>query len=266
MKNYILIVALTALHTIEAQPPLDTIYANSSKNVALFFPKPIRQAITGTTRFLFTYNREKPQHFGLLQAHPGPESNLLIVTEDGSLYSYILAYSNTLPQFNYFITNKESIGNETPLQPIPKSLINTTDSITNRVTYLRKFSDYIGNNPKRPLATNSTNDIQLQLRKPVYYGSETYLALEMSNYSGINFEIEYLAIYRISGSKKRKASLQRIPLEPIYIHNKPDTIFHGVKYHFIYVVPKFVLTEKERLQVGIHERNGSRKLQLTTSL
>lgn len=58
MKNYILIVALTALHTIEAQPPLDTIYANSSKNVALFFPKPIRQAITGTTRFLFTYNRE----------------------------------------------------------------------------------------------------------------------------------------------------------------------------------------------------------------
>lgn len=51
MKNYILIVALTALHTIEAQPPLDTIYANSSKNVALFFPKPTAKQSQGLLVF-----------------------------------------------------------------------------------------------------------------------------------------------------------------------------------------------------------------------
>ncbi len=44
---------------------LDTIYANDTKNVALFFPEPIRQGITGSDNFVFTYNREKEQYFGL---------------------------------------------------------------------------------------------------------------------------------------------------------------------------------------------------------
>ena len=47
-----------------AQMHIDTIYANEKKNVALFFPNPIRQAITGTSHFVFNYNREKEQYFG----------------------------------------------------------------------------------------------------------------------------------------------------------------------------------------------------------
>lgn len=59
---------------------LDTIYANDQKNVALFFPDPIRQGITGSENFVFTYNREHQQHLGLLQATPGNESNLLVIS------------------------------------------------------------------------------------------------------------------------------------------------------------------------------------------
>ena len=53
-----------------SSPILDTIFANESKIVALFFPAPIRQGITGAENFVFTYNREQEQHFGLLQASP----------------------------------------------------------------------------------------------------------------------------------------------------------------------------------------------------
>ena len=114
MKTYITLLLLICSMSISAQQPLDTIYANDQKNVALFFPNPIRQGITGASNFVFTYNREKEQYFGLLQAKPGTESNLLTVTSDGRVYSYILKYSEKLPELNYFINENESIGSELP--------------------------------------------------------------------------------------------------------------------------------------------------------
>ena len=92
MKAIIIIAITLFTNLIIAQQTLDTIYANDKKNVALFFPEPIRQGITGTSNFVFTYNREKEQYFGLLQATPGTESNLLTVTKNGQVYSYILKY------------------------------------------------------------------------------------------------------------------------------------------------------------------------------
>ena len=94
---------------------LDTIYANDTKNVALFFPDPIKQGITGSVNFVFTYNREKEQHFGLLQASPGEESNLLIINRNGAVFSYIVRYKKQLSKLNYFIPGTQSIGNEKPV-------------------------------------------------------------------------------------------------------------------------------------------------------
>ena len=94
---------------------LDTIYANDTKNVALFFPEPIRQGITGSDNFVFTYNREREQYFGLLQAKPGKESNLLVVNRNGSIFSYIVSYKKQLSKLNYFIPLSNSIGNEKPI-------------------------------------------------------------------------------------------------------------------------------------------------------
>ncbi|HAF76057.1 MAG TPA: conjugal transfer protein TraN, partial [Maribacter sp.] len=70
MKKYIITSLFMAVSTfaprhclaqVTAQDTIliDTIYANDTKNVALFFPEPIRQGITGAENFIFTYNREK---------------------------------------------------------------------------------------------------------------------------------------------------------------------------------------------------------------
>ena len=66
MKTLIVSILVCFMNHLGAQNPLNIIYANEHMNVALFFPKPIRQAITGNSHFVFTYNRETPQYFGLL--------------------------------------------------------------------------------------------------------------------------------------------------------------------------------------------------------
>src|SRR6056297_855997 len=177
MKVTILLLLLTSSISISAQRPLDTIYANDNKNVTLFFPNPIRQSVTGASHFIFTYNLEKQQHFGLLQAKPGLESNLLTVTIDGMVYSYILKYSKELSKLNYFINEEGSIGNEAPAvkpvkQEIKPSIINE-----NRVAYFQRACDYLLKSNYQTIGTIHKKGIKLQLQKMVYDGSEVYLVM-----------------------------------------------------------------------------------------
>jgi len=266
MKTIVILISLIVSSSIHAQVILDTLYANNKKNVALFFPKPIRQGITGASHFVFTYNRETKQYFGLLQAQPGEASNLLIVTDDGQVYSYILKYAEQLPKLNYFMSKTESIGTEVPLLVKPKPKQIALDSMEKSLAYYKSFSKYLlKTNPKR-LASKKRNGIKLQLQKMVYHKSVTFLVMEVSNTSGITFETNFLKVYSVSGNKKRKASYQRLEMKPIYICNHPYRIWNGQLLRFVYVLPKYVLGDKEKLLVELQELNGGRKVKLETRL
>lgn len=245
---------------ITAQQSLDTIYANNKKNVALFFPEPIRQGITGTDNFVFTYNREKEQYFGLLQATPGTESNLLAVTKDGQVYSYILKYKEQLKKLNYFISSKASIGNEQPKEIKQKLVKQSQSPYASRTAYFKKFSKYLLNSKSDKLAIKRKKGMKLKLHKMVYDVSEVYLVMEVENYSGINFEIDYINVYRTNGNKKKKASYQKLLIKTVYEHNIPAIVETEKSQSFVLVLPKFVLGEDEKLLLEIKELRGSRKV------
>lgn len=182
---------------------LDTIFANEKKSVALFFPNPIRQAITGAEHFVFNYNREKQQYFGLLQATLGAESNLLTITENGQVYSYILKYKKQLKKLNYFISEKESVGNEKPIKIAVKQQKPIINEEASRIPNYQKFSEYLLSSKLKNIATKRKKGVKVQLQKVAYNASEVYLVIEIGNNSKINFEIDYLNIYRTNGNKKK---------------------------------------------------------------
>lgn len=257
MKNYIIYtIALVFSNTAIAQQKLDTIYANDKKNVALFFPEPIRQGITGTSNFVFTYNREKEQYFGLLQATSGTESNLLAVTKNGQVYSYILKYKEQLPKLNYFIKSYESIGSERPIVLKQEPIVQPPS----RIDYFKKFCNHLLKSNYTSISTKRRQGIKLKLQKMVYNASEVYLVLEIKNKSEIDFKIDYLNVYRVNGNKKRKASYQKLLIQADYMQEMPSTVQVGKSCRFVYVLPKFVLGDSEKLQVELKELNGSRKV------
>ncbi|WP_445956545.1 DUF4138 domain-containing protein [Yeosuana sp.] len=262
MKKYILIGLTICSNYIIAQQKLDTIFANDKMNVSLFFPNQIRQGITGTENFVFTYNREKEQYFGLLQANPGEESNLLIITNDGQVYSYILKYSEHISKLNYFIQEEESIGNEKP--KISELIIvkDTLMDINDKTIYYKKFSEYLLRSKLCPIETKRNKGMVLRLLKVAYNKDDVYLVMEIRNHSGIDFEIDYLNVSRVQGNKKRKASYQSLEQEVIYKHDMPKAVGNNNAKRLVYVLPKFVLGENEKLQIELRELKGSRKLVL----
>ena len=243
---------------------MDTIYANNHKNVALFFPQPIRQGITGAENFVFTYNREKEQYFGLLQAAPGTESNLLTITADGQVYSYILKYADQLSKLNYFISEGKSIGNEKPEIKTKKIIKEAIDPYRDRTAYFERFSAYVLKTKLEPLATKRKMGMRLQLQKVIYQVNEVYLVIEIKNKSGIDFEIDYLNIYRTNGNNKRKASFQKLKQQVIHKHKMPHAIKNGERRRFVYVLPKMVLGTNEKLLLELQELKGSRRIKLVS--
>lgn len=275
MKNYIIISALVFAFAplpcsaqINAKPPLilDTIYANEQKNVALFFPEPIRQGITGSDKFVFTYNREKEQYFGLLQAKPGDDSNLLIINRDGSIFSYIVRYKKQLSKVNYFIQNYSSIGNEKPLVSATVSIDSLDEKIDNKAQSFEKFCSYLINRKQKIGKIKKRNEgIVLSVENIVFDKSALYFVIEIKNKSSLGYDLNFLNLSVETRQKGKKKSLQKLYQKPVFKYNIPSRVKEGETARLVYVVPKFSLSDDRRAILELNEKNGERKVELKIS-
>jgi len=245
---------------------LDTIYANDQKNVALFFPEPIRQGVTGSDNFIFTYNRDKEQYFGLLQAKPGKESNLLVINKNGSIFSYIVVYKKQLSKLNYFVPALSSIGNERPEKAEPVIVDAPKKSIDNKAYYYQKFCSYLLNRKQRIGNIKRQNEgIVLSIENIVFDKEELYFVIQIKNTSTLDYDLNFLQLSVQTRQKGKKKSLQNIYQEPLYIHNRPTRVAENETVRMVHVLPKFSLSNDRRAVLELNERDGERNLSLKVS-
>jgi hypothetical protein len=248
---------------MNAQQPLDTIYANDTKNVALFFPEPIRQGITGSDNFVFTYNREKEQYFGLLQATPGEESNLLVINKDGAVFSYIIRYREKLSKLNYFVPLSSSIGNE---KPIIKDWVETETSVKSLDLdndYYQKFCSNLLEGKKRIRRLKKQHQgIVLSVKNIVFDKEELYFVIQIKNNSTLDYDLNFLNLSIETRQKGKRKSLQRLYQEPVFKAGLPSKIGANEKARFVYVMPKFSLSNDRRVLLELNEKNGERNVKL----
>ncbi len=270
MKNSIIIVLvfISAFAKVNAQTThlLDTIYANDTKNVALFFPEPIRQGITGSDNFVFTYNREKEQYFGLLQAKPGKESNLLVINRNGSIFSYIVRYKSQLSKLNYFIPLSNSIGNERPIAKDSVLVESSEELVDNSTYYYQKFCSYLLERKQRIGRIKKRNEgIILNVENIVFDKDELYFVIEIENTSTLDYDLNFLNLSIETRQKGKRKSLQRLYKEPIYKHNLPSKIKENETARFVYVLPKFSLSDDRRAILELNEKDGERNIEMKLS-
>ncbi|WP_026809921.1 DUF4138 domain-containing protein [Arenibacter latericius] len=275
MKNYAIIFGclfLSALRICTAQTPeqpqiaLDTIYANDKKNVALFFPEAIRQGITGSNNYIFTYNREREQYYGLLQATPGEESNLLVVSSNGSIFSYIVKYNKELTKLNYFITDSNSIGKENEIGTVVSNRAQFLDTIDSEVPYYKRFCKYLLQEKKKIGRIKKRNQgIVLSLDNIVFNKKELYFVIKLVNNSSLDYDLNFLDLSLETRQKGKRKSLQKLIKEPVFKYNLPNRVVKGGMVRLVYVVPKFSLSNDRRMTFNLNEKNGQRDIELKVS-
>lgn len=264
MKNFYLFL-LCLLSVVGRAQTTDTIFANEHHNVAVFFPEKIRQAVVGAENFVFSYSQEHPQYFGLLKASPGSHSNLLAITVDGQIYSYIVAHREKLPQLLHFLKKEVSQGTEIPSEALPKSINwrmpGAVDSI-HEVSEIEKKARFYYSSSSDKLKEKKRGGIKFRVNEFVYDDGEVYAIFEVANNSKIDFEMGYLHLYLVKGTKRRNSSYQKVLQEPLFRFRNPKTIKHGERKRFVYVFPKFTVGEKQRAEIELRENKGNREVNL----
>ncbi|PXX23756.1 DUF4138 domain-containing protein [Arenibacter sp. ARW7G5Y1] len=258
---------LIFMASVEAQnvKVTDTIFANEQMTVSMFFPDPIRQGITGSSNYAFSFNRERAQNLGLLQATLGEESNLLVVTQNGSVYSFLLWYSQKLEKLNYFIDISDRIGHERT-GPSMDSKGNLCMADSDTVPINDKTLDYpklcaqLLRNPRPFDQIKYKDGVTVRMTKSIYYLNEVYVVFEIENGSQIDFEINSLDLYKVNGNNKRKSSYQETHLFPVYKFQIPKVVLRDRSVQFVSVYTKFTLGARESLLVKLEELNGDRDL------
>ncbi|WP_431129516.1 DUF4138 domain-containing protein [Flagellimonas flava] len=268
MKKLIILLSLGLFYPVHATntKTLDTIYANSTMTMALFFPSDIKQGITGSEHFVFTYNREKEQNLGLLKAVKGEPSNLLVITTDGKVYSYILKYAEHLENPNRFISVQESIGDakrEARGDILEVDDMDVNISVNANPELLHRSCESLLKLPEEKHIRKKEAGIVLSLKNLKYHGDNVFLQFEIENKSGVRFDFDYLKIFKVNGNQKRNASYQELPLEPVYVHNKPSQILPNTKAKMVYVVPKFAIAKNEKIAAQLQELGTTRKVVLS---
>lgn len=266
MKNHLFIsvfILMSNFTNAQNDLVLDTIYANDQKNVALFFPEPIRQGITGSDNFVFTYNRESEQYLGLLQAKPGKESNLLVVNRDGSVFSYIIKYKERLSKLNYFIPMSSRIGNERPIANDSIEVANSEVKITTKERYYKRFCSYLLDRKQRMSRLKRRKEgIVLSVENIVFDKDELYFVIQIKNNSSLDYDLNFLNLSIETRQKGKKKSLQKLYQEPLFQYNVPSRIAKNETVRLVYVLPKFSLSNERRAVLELNEKDGERNLKL----
>jgi hypothetical protein len=264
----IILLSVLAINKSTAQKSevLDTIYANDQMNVALFFHDPIRQGITGADNFVFTYNREKQQFFGLLQAKPGKESNLLVINQDGFIFSYIVRYRKQLSKLNYFIPQVSSIGNEKPLYADSLKAKEPEMILENKSGHYRRFCSYLLDRKQQIGRIKKRNEgIVLSVLNIVYDKEELYFVIQIENKSSLAYDLNFLNLSIKTLQKAKRKSLQKLVQDPLFKYNVPTRIKENETVKLVYILPKFSLSNDRRAIVELNEANGERNLKLNIS-
>ena len=252
-------VLFTVLSSIPAKgQALDTLYANAHQVVSLSFESPIQKGITGSADFAFSFNQDKAETLGLLQAQAGKESNLLVRTVDGKLYGFVLAYRENLDRLHHFVPITHELKN-----PDPKKTIGPieTDSITSTTAYKNDYAQNCQKLLEHPRSFHHIKrqkGLRIRMAESLYHNNAVYILYELKNRSGIPYELGQLQLFKVLGTQKRKASYQELPIVPLYTHHQPKVIGSGASIQFVVVYPKFTLNKEELIQLKVLETNGSR--------
>lgn len=265
IKNVLMVLFCVGISQAQKRIITDTIYGTENKNTTLFFPSPIKKAITGSENFVFGYDEENPSTIGIFKAAPGVESNMLIITENGNIFSFVVRYKQDISKANYFITNEMAVGNE-KINGIKKSekekekiAIETSDTDKDTINvYQKTCKEEINKPPFYNRIYGAKNKILVRLKNIKYLNNELYFTLILKNNSSLDYEINYLNFYVNSQNKKKNTTSQSVVMKTKWINSMPKKIEAGDTVQVVYVFEKFTINEKKIIVVELSEINGER--------
>lgn len=226
------------------------IQTTKNKTTHLFFPKEITYWDIGKGSFV---GGQIVDNILTLKSKIdySEETNVTIRTKDNLIYSFTLNHVNNLADPNYIITELQA-KNYVPKDSLEYKKTATTFSPEDVALYiLNNYENF------RPLKVRRYNDISYSLMNVFIYDDVYYLDILLTNYSMINYDIDYLKIKTASrsGIKRRNQEEEYLDFSR---YPKENRIPADGELRIIKVLDKFTIRASKMVEFEIAEINGER--------
>lgn len=236
MKRFVcLICVISWVVSTHAQSP--SLFITTDKTTSLIFPFPIKHVDRGTKEVLVEQVKEA-NNILLIKAAANsfPETNLSVITSDGSLYSFAVRYEAKPANWVYRLP----IQSKVPPSTCAHSLLDnprTVHGISDQ-----KWGIY-----------SSVSGIYIN-------DGIIYYQIELYNQSSIDYDISFLRFYIRDKKRIKRTAVQEIELTPCFIAGNTTQVKANAHNTLVVALDKFTLPDQKYLAIEIGEKNGGRNL------
>ncbi len=226
-----------------------TIEVATNKTTNLVFPFSIAHVDRGSKDVLAQQVNEAGNVLELKAAIDSfVETNISVITSDGSLYSFNVQYAAIPKQLN-IVLQKEKY------KPFVQTN-NNEEKLQAAVTAIAKLRrSFFG-------LADRHDEVHVILKGLYVQNDVLYFRLQVLNFSNVSCDLDALHFIIKDKQKGKRTATQEQPLQPVYITGIHQGIGANAKQDIIIALPKFTLPDNKFLLINISEKNGGRDLSL----
>jgi conjugative transposon TraN protein len=187
------------------------------------------------------------------------ETNLTVVTNDGTLYSFILTYNENPTNLSLNLTNSNSsIFFESHLSPHREFIKNSSELELLKEHSLRAAF------ARRNIHNVKVRKDEMRFSIDGFYvhNDLMFFKVALANESRINFAVERLRLYIADRKQSTRTASQEIEIEALFILGGSNSVEGRSHVSYVIAVPKFTISNGKDLVLEMTEKGGARHLKL----
>ncbi|HEX5152871.1 MAG TPA: conjugative transposon protein TraN [Parafilimonas sp.] len=237
--------------------PSTNLAITCNKTTNLIFPIAVQSVDRGSKDILVQQPQGTQNIVQVKADKPGfMQTNLSVITVDGSLYTFNVDYALQPSQLNIVVKAGIAVTNDSISQQLIKLTSGKNEAMFNAVA--GKIDARKIKHGKRI----SKDQIQLRVGGIYINNDVIYLRLQLKNNSKISYDIDNIRFHIKDRQKSKRTATQELELTPVYTFNSFDKLPADSSASCIIALPKFTLTDTKYLSVDVLEKNSSRDLHL----
>jgi conjugative transposon TraN protein len=187
------------------------------------------------------------------------ESNLSVITEDGSYYTFNVKYADEPVKLSVEMADFLHTGYEInkPGNEIPVLL----SDLGNESPYLvRLIMETIHQNNKTKIKHIGSRAFGIQyLLKGLYSHNELlFFHFQLKNTSTVSYDVDYITFKIVDKKVAKRTAIQEQVIVPLRSYNQMTTIAGNKEERTVFALPKFTIPNDKQLVIELMEKDGGR--------
>lgn len=231
------------------------------KTVHIIFPAAIRYVDLGSSNIIAgkAGSSENILRVKAALRSFGTETNMAVITEEGSYYTFNIKYADEPEKLNIEMKDftHDGIATNRPNNSMDIYL-KELGSESPRIVYLINRAIY--NTDKRLVKHIGSKRFGIQyLLKGVYsHNNLLYLHTSIKNASNVPFDIDFVRMKIIDKKVSKQTAIQETVIYPLRAYNFISTVGGNKTERTVFTIDKITIPNDKQLVIELFEKNGGR--------